>query len=674
MIAVKQLTVNEITNLLQILGQGNLDTEKLLAQATAANLAVEQMLVENSGLARSDLIRAILELKDAYGLPFDKDYVEVNIPFFVPRADAERLHIIPLALLGHRLYFLAEKGAVHAALDEALTKQGFQPVCLGETEIFADTVQKLFTSLAHYDAQNQKFGDYLVNQKLATREQVADALRQQKEKGWHLGQTIIKKGILTEQLLYEVLAAYLNFPYYSMGRMIELADRQVTSVLARVYAQRNLILALRKTADTVWVATSEPHNTDVLDAVGKVFACPRVHVGIASETDILNVMDTLYGVEEDKRQLFMDLPGETAEVPVDERGLYVNRADVPRFVQYILYSGVRMKASDIHIERYESRVDLKYRVDGYLVPATDSPLTLTNITAVVAKLKVDARLDIAERRRPQDGVIRRRFGRHIIDFRIAVQPTLWGENVAIRILNQTLNVPQLDQLGFPGDTLKQLRRLLQNPQGLILVTGPTGCGKTTTLYSALLELKGTHVKIVTAEDPIEYAIDGIQQSQVNEPIGNTFDRYLRAFLRQDPDVILVGEIRDRLTAEMAVRAALTGHLIFSTLHVNDALGVVRRLIDLGIEPNLVSQTLLCVVSQRLVRKVCPHCADPKIPDARTAAEFYQKGLPEGAMFRIGRGCAACNHTGYSGRLAAVEYWEPTDLARSIIDTTAEVGS
>jgi type IV pilus assembly protein PilB len=267
-------------------------------------------------------------------------------------------------------------------------------------------------------------------------------------------------------------------------------------------------------------------------------------------------------------------------------------------------------------------------------------------------------------------VIRRRLGERKIDIRVAIQPTLWGENVVMRILDQGAGVHALDELGFAPDVLGELRRLIHNPQGLILLAGPTGCGKTSTLYAVLRELMRDELKIVTAEDPIEYAIDGVQQSQVNDAIGDTFDRYLRAFLRQDPDVILVGEIRDAVTAESAVRAAQTGHLVLSTLHVNDAQGAVRRLIDLGIAPSLISQSLLCVVSQRLGRRVCPDCQQPMLPDPALVRELFPAGPPAGAQFARGAGCPRCRDTGYRGRIALVELWHPDREARGLIDRGA----
>lgn len=301
-------------------------------------------------------------------------------------------------------------------------------------------------------------------------------------------------------------------------------------------------------------------------------------------------------------------------------------------------------------------------------------ITTANVRSLVAKIKVDAKLDIAEQRRPQDGVIRKHVGGEVVDFRVAIVPSLWGENAVLRILNQSQKIPQLGELGLSPAKLAAFRRLTQNPQGFILLTGPTGSGKTTTLYAILQELLKGGRKIVTVEDPTEYAIEGIQQSQADPDIGNTFDRYLRSFMRCDPDVILVGEIRDPETAQMATRAALTGHLVLSTLHVNDSISTVRRLIDLGVEPNLVSQTLLGVISQRLTRRNCHHCLHSYRPPPELAQEFFPGGVAPVPTFMRGTGCSACDHTGYAGRIALVEFWAPEEEERILIDAGADVAA
>jgi type IV pilus assembly protein PilB len=632
-----------------------------------ADKPVELALIEDYGVPRKELVRTLLEVKGVYGLPFGNDWAEASIARSIPFESARSLGILPLALLHNRLYcLLGENADGGEAAGQAAAMLGLTLVPLGH--VFGELpLDAMYGSMGQYDVHNRRFGEFLVESRLVTKAQLESALKYQKEHGWHIGQAFVKMGVLTEQAMAEELAAFLDMPFYSSARLREVVSEEFTRKLPRGFAVKNRMIALRKDGETVWVATSDPHNEEALTNVAKAYGGKQTHIGIAAASDVLNLINTIYGTGAEE-PLYAIEPGEVREESPD---LFAH-SEIHRIVYQILVTGVRRKASDIHIERYENDALLKYRVDGILVENKESPLNKMNVSAVIAKIKVDARLDISERRRPQDGVIRSRLDNQLIDLRVATQPTIWGENVVIRILNQTVSVPTLENLGFTPDVLARFRRLLLNPQGLILLTGPTGCGKTTTLYAVLKEINNSEIKIVTAEDPVEYSIAGVQQSQVNELIGNTFERFLRGFLRQDPDVILVGEIRDKETAEMTVRAALTGHLIFSTLHVNDAVGVVRRFTDLGIEPNLITQTLLCVISQRLARRVCQACSEPYTPPLALVKEIYPDGAPAGAAFRRGRGCALCGHTGYVGRIALIEFWEPDERLRTLIDRGSDV--
>lgn len=633
------------------------DAESIWTRAAAEGLEPETYLVERLRVPRTELVRALLDLKGAYGLPLDGEWVEAAIAESIGAAQAAASRILPLAVYGRRIYFL------HDAAGDSTPPPAFAGVSLGALPDAGARAARLYDVLSNYARQNKRFGEYLVKLSAVTAEQVEHALAVQRDHGWHLGQTLVREGVLSEQTVAEMLAAFLDLPYYNMARLRELADTAVTRRIPRSFARKNRVVALRRDGDGVWIAAADPQPEELFAHVAAALECKHYHVGLAAGSDLLNIANSLYGVADDEGAFVVD----SLEAEGDEAAAFAS-GEMKQLLHYILLQGVRQRASDIHIERYEDRVAVKYRIDGVLVEAKDAPLNKGNIAGFLVKLKVDARLDITERRRPQDGVIRGHIENQVVDLRIATQPTIWGENAVIRILNQSAGVPTLDELGFAPDVLSRFRRLMQSPQGLILLTGPTGCGKTTTLYAALKEINTSELKIVTAEDPVEYAIEGVQQSQINEVIGNTFDRYLRGFLRQDPDVILVGEIRDRETAEMTIRAALTGHLIFSTLHVNDSVGVVRRLMDLGIEPNLISQTLLCVIGQRLARKNCPRCLEPYAPDAELQAEF--PALMPGGL-RRGRGCPACRHTGYAGRTALVEFWEPDRPTRDLIDRRAD---
>ena len=444
-----------------------------------------------------------------------------------------------------------------------------------------------------------------------------------------------------------------------------MADPLVCRQLPLVFAKNNKILPLRSEGDTLWLAVADPHNQEQIDAAAIALKASNVQLGIASPSALQAAMNSLYQEQADVMDLFMPVEDLADEVQVDSVTI---QAEMPRYLHYIMYEAVRKNASDIHLERYENQVIIKFRIDGHLRMVREMTfLNGRNVQSFINKIKIDAKLDIAEQRRPQDGVIRKYVNDNVVDFRVAIVPTLWGENVVLRVLNQSSHIPRLAELGLPAQELRTFEHIIKNPQGYILLTGPTGCGKTTTLYAILQELVKTDKKIITAEDPIEYAISGIQQSQVNDAIGNTFEKYMRSFMRLDPDIILVGEIRDQDTAMMATKAAMTGHLVLSTLHVNDSVSSVRRLADLQVELNLISQTLLAVISQRLARKICPNCLHPYEPDGLLLENAFPNGLPMDISFVHGSGCLACDHTGYHGRLAFVEFWQPKVEERSLID-------
>ncbi len=338
--------------------------------------------------------------------------------------------------------------------------------------------------------------------------------------------------------------------------------------------------------------------------------------------------------------------------------------DIKRLVNQMLYQAVTEGASDIHIENLENRVQVRFRIDG-LLQLRDTGIHKKNIDQVISVLKIDAGLDFAEHRRPQDGSFKSRIGKNwFIDFRINVHSTEFGSDAVIRVLDSSRKLPELDSLGFRSDVLDRFKALVKNPHGLVLITGPTGSGKSTTLYSTLAHLNSTELKIVTAEDPVEYHLDGISQYQVNEGIGNTFAEYARRFLRKDPDIILIGETRDEITAESCVRASATGHLVFSTLHTNTSTAAVRRLHDLGIDSSSICDCLLAVISQRLVRTLCSYCSEEYDPPGQLLRMFYDN-RPDHPFYR-GSGCANCHDTGYNGRVGVWEQWELNTAAREAI--------
>ena len=646
----------------------------LLNAWAQTNFPLEYFLVANAGVPRVELLHKIIELKGTYGFPLLNEFVEAGLGRRVSQMAAEKLGLLPLATCENRLYCLIEQNNRDLCPGRIFASSGaLDIVPLGRIANVSEQLSELYMNLELHDSSNRKLGEYLVQLGILNAGQLDEALRLQGDTGERLGVILIRLGRVSEAVFYEALAAMQSLPFYRRGTdLIKLTDVALAKRLPRAYCERNLLLAMRQEGNVLWVVTDEPKSLDKVAALGTVYHTDKLHIGVAAPSSIRNALNYLYGDQDGSFNL--DVAVQTVNKSELNEIVEIS-SGIPKFLDYLLYEGIRRRSSDIHIECYERRVDIKLRIDGELQSLADTKfITPANVRSLVAKIKVDSKLDIAEQRRPQDGVIRKHVGGQIVDFRVAIVPSLWGENAVLRILNQSQKMPQLDEMGFSAVKLAKFRRLLQNPQGFILMTGPTGCGKTTTLYAILQELLKFDLKIVTVEDPIEYAIDGIQQSQANVDIGNTFDRYLRSFMRCDPDVILVGEIRDPDTAQMATRAALTGHLVFSTLHVNDSISTVRRLVDLGVEPNLVSQTLLGVISQRLTRRSCRHCLHPYKPEAGLLAEFFPEGVPGGLHFVRGTGCSSCDHSGYSGRLALVEFWAPTEEERILIDACPDAGT
>jgi type II secretory ATPase GspE/PulE/Tfp pilus assembly ATPase PilB-like protein len=629
----------------------------LIEGARVAQLPLEQYLLEQGLVSRPALVSLLLELEGGNGRELEGECVQLRLPRSFPLVRALELKVLPLALLDNRLYCIAEPGVAEAERTSWARQQGAQLLILDRAEQLGPRTRRLYAELERLDPGTLTFPQYLRRLDLIDDALAATLSGNGALTGWR---PLLRAKEISESELYAAASAFLDVPLIGRERVLELADESVLRRVHRSFLETSGMLPLRAEGERLWVATTDMPELQALDALAHELGCTRLHF-LATPPSILGaVIEELYG------------RGDPLHVSPRSPMGQTNPHGVPAIVDELLHEAVRRKCSDIHIERFERRVEVRLRKDGNLWTYKESRVTPDNVQSVVTKLKVDARLDITETRRPQDGVIRRRYEHGGVDFRVATQPTLWGENVVLRVLEQSTRVPRLEELGFEPGVLTRVRRLTHNPQGLVLVTGPTGSGKTTTLYGVLQELKQPDVKLLTAEDPIEYAIDGVQQSQVDEEIGNTFDRYVRAFMRQDPDIILVGEIRDRDTARSTLRAALTGHLILSTVHANDVFGVVRRIVDLGVEESLLSQTLLCVIGQRLARRVCLACAEPYTPAAELVAEFFPQGVPEGAKLRRGRGCEACEGTGYSGRTALMEFWEPDDHGRQALEQGADV--
>jgi type IV pilus assembly protein PilB len=506
-------------------------------------------------------------------------------------------------------------------------------------------------------------GDLLVNHGLITRAQLGEALREQKASSEKLGSILVRLKFITEDELAHFLSRQYGLPSVTLAALT--VDPAVAQLVPVEVARRYDCLPIDRQGGALTLAMADPLNVHAIDHV-MLLTGLRVLPVVAAQAAIREAIDRLYeeqslrSVSSALTLLSSDL--ENLEVIDEDQGSRVDvfelkesadEAPVVRFVNMVLVDAIQKGASDVHWEPYESVFRIRFRIDGVLHESLAPPKRLE--AAIISRLKIMANLDIAERRLPQDGRIKLRYSNREIDFRVSILPTMFGEKAVLRILDRNALKLDLAQLGFDAWSLEQFQAAIRQPHGMILITGPTGSGKTTTLYSAIHTLNAPGINIMTAEDPVEYNLRGVNQVQINEGIGRTFAAALRAFLRQDPDVILVGETRDLETAQISIRAALTGHLVLSTLHTNDCPSTIARLIDMGIPPFLVASALLLVVAQRLGRKVCGDCREPYEAEAALLEPYgYQ---PAGAgrltLYR-GRGCATCNFTGMKGRVAIYE--------------------
>jgi type IV pilus assembly protein PilB len=523
--------------------------------------------------------------------------------------------------------------------------------------------------------KGRPLGRILIKMGKVTRAQVSEALELQKQKRGPLGQLLIEMGYVEEADVNRALAAQVGM------ESIKLADIDVNqSVIDLIPAQmaqayRIIPTEYDRETNTLGVALASPDNFHATDDL-KTLMGFNVVARITTEQDMVDALNRYY--PEEAATTINDLISELAgdenlakfegrgeSIDLDELREMAESSPVKKLVNLVLLQSIRDKASDVHFEPFEDEFKMRYRIDGILFEMVPPPKHVA--MAISSRIKVMSNLDIAERRLPQDGRIELLVEGRPVDLRVSVLPTMFGESVVLRVLDRAQVNLDLTQLGLRDDDLTLVRQLIGKPHGIIIVTGPTGCGKTTTLYSALRELNTPEVKILTSEDPVEYDIDGLIQCQIKADIGLTFARCLRHFLRQDPDIILVGEIRDLETAQISVQSSLTGHLVFSTLHTNDAPSSIARLLDLGMEPFLLTATLEAVIAQRLVRRICDNCKEEFSP---TEQQLMELGLlPEdvaGRTLFYGRGCDYCNHTGYRGRRGIFETMVLDDDLRDLI--------
>jgi MSHA biogenesis protein MshE len=518
-----------------------------------------------------------------------------------------------------------------------------------------------------------RLGEILVRQNFMTQAELEQALEEQRKTGRRLGRVIAEKGYANERQIAEAVAHQLNIPFLDLGKY-ELDPKQVQK-LPEVQARRFRAILLEERPDSFQVAMVDPSDVYAYDELVRLLK-RDIDIVVVQESLLMQTIDRSYRQTEQISSLALELQEDLADNNADLTSLMgidlgVDDAPVVKLLQTIFEDAVQVRASDVHIEPQENKLSIRFRIDGVMHFQTQADMKIA--TALVMRLKIMAGLDISEKRLPQDG----RFGFTVkgqsVDMRLSTMPTQYGETVVMRLLIQNTGHFKLDKLGMPPDLLVRFRKMINRPSGMVLVTGPTGSGKTTTLYSALSELNTPEAKVITVEDPVEYRLPGIIQTQVNEKIDLDFPKLLRAILRQDPDIVLVGEMRDEETAQTGLRASMTGHLVLSTLHTNDASTAPVRLIDMGVPRFMVAMSLLGVMAQRLVRLICPHCAAEHTP-TESESVWLSQVLPETNVttnFRHGKGCQHCNRTGYLGRVGLYEFLEMTDelaMAANMPDT------
>ncbi len=511
----------------------------------------------------------------------------------------------------------------------------------------------------------KRYGELLRSLNVIGAEEVNRAVALQEKTGKDLDVILVENSMANENQILESLSSHLGVETIDIGHL-ELTPEILGQIPIR-FVHRYNILPVERRGDTLRIATADPLNFHALDDLRLLLKCD-VEPVLAPSDDIRACIKKYYGIGADTVDSMLEEDGAGEEVAVEKGNIeeLSEDASIIRFVNQIMTEAVLDRATDIHFEPFEDELRIRYRIDGLLYEAAIPPTIRRYQSAVISRIKIMADMNIAEKRLPQDGRINIKTNNLEFDLRVSTVPTPYGETIVIRILNRDSTIFELKQLGFDGESLTAFNRLITKPHGIILVTGPTGSGKTTTLYATLAKLNKMDVKILTIEEPIEYHMRGIIQVQVNPKIQLNFARVLRAFLRQDPDIVLVGETRDHETAEIAIQAALTGHLVFTTLHTNDAPGAITRLVDMGVEPYLVSSSVIGVVAQRLMRCICENCKEEYEPDHDILAGL---GLdaPEhrDKKYYHGRGCENCKFLGYRGRTAIYEIMEMEEELREL---------
>ncbi|HLP98887.1 MAG TPA: ATPase, T2SS/T4P/T4SS family [Sideroxyarcus sp.] len=513
-----------------------------------------------------------------------------------------------------------------------------------------------------------RLGDLLVQQKLISLDQLQFALEQQKRSGRKLGRVLVDNAFVSEDQISEAIAKQLNIPYINLKYYN--VNLEIVRRLPENQARRFRAVVLEERNGMLLVGMADPTDLFAFDEIARVLQ-RDIDVAVVTEGQLLETIDRVYRRTEEISGLAREVSEDLGDSYIDFGTLSDNvgleEAPVVKLLQTMFDDATQVRASDVHIEPQESRLQIRFRIDGALHLQTEADSKIA--AALALRLKLMSGLDISEKRLPQDGRFNIRVRDQAVDVRISTMPTQYGESVVMRLLNQSGSFLTLDKLGMPPDMLKRFREIIARSNGMVLVTGPTGSGKTTTLYAGLAEINTIDQKIITVEDPVEYRLRGVNQVQVNEKIELTFSRVLRSALRQDPDVILVGEMRDAETAQIGMRAAMTGHLVFSTLHTRDSAGTLFRLVDMGVPKYMVASSVQAVLAQRLLRRVCESCSETHIPTPQESEWLETEGVArsEWGTLLHGRGCSHCNGTGYHGRMGVYEMLE---MGQELVDAAA----
>jgi type II secretory ATPase GspE/PulE/Tfp pilus assembly ATPase PilB-like protein len=565
-------------------------------------------------------------------------------------------------------------------LQEALhiqeTMKGAQPFGQILVDQHIITPRQLSLFLDRY-SKRPRLGEVLVKSGVITPEQLTFALEQQKQTGLRLGETLLQLNYTKDEVLRQALCTQFNIPFFDLDTVTP--DRSLTRLINKNYARKHLVIPIARIGTTLTLAMDDPTNLAVIEEL-QGFTGLTVNVVTSTHAKLQRAFSKVYEEEPQEEpaiggrlELIREEPLEREKKSRDMEEDLQERAD--RITRKLIGLAMEYRASDIHLETLDNSIHTRFRIDGVLQTPELGVLDEAiyhNHRAIISRIKVLGNLDIAERRRPQDGSFRARLEKEgqclSVDFRISIIPGYYGENVVLRLLDQRNAPPGIRQLGFSKGVTENLLQLLQRPTGMVLITGPTGSGKSTTLFAALMTLYRPGIKVLTVEDPIEYVYEHFVQCEVNERLGNTFATYLRSFLRHDPEVIMLGEIRDSEAAELAFRAAQTGHLVLSTMHTNDAVSSIMRLLDLNIDPGLITSSLLGVLAQRLVRENCRDCQKEYQPSNDILKEFFR--TPPDLRWQRGTGCESCHGKGYKGRMPVGELWMPSDKDFLLINKRA----